>query len=203
MTYALVSLDELERIPVAHGLEWRPIRRRLGVRGFGVNAYTAASVGDWVVEEHTEESLGHEEVYLVVRGRARFTLDGEDVDAPTGTAVFVAEPKVKRVAVAEEEGTTVLAVGGPPGQAFEPSAWEWYFVAYPLADDGKLDEAIAVVEEGLRAMPEQPALLYHLACLEARAGRLDEARTHLARALELRPDLAGQAREDTDLKEVV
>jgi hypothetical protein len=45
--------------------------------------------------------------------------------------------------------------------------------------------------------------VYHLACLEARAGQLDEARAHLARAVELRPDLAEQAREDTDLKEVV
>jgi quercetin dioxygenase-like cupin family protein len=118
--YTVVSLDELDRIPVSHGLEWRPIRRRLGIRAFGMNAYTAEKVGDCVVEEHTEEQLGHEEVYVVVSGRARFTLGDEDIDAPAGTLVYIGNPATTRAAVAEEEGTTVLAVGGAPGKAFEP-----------------------------------------------------------------------------------
>jgi hypothetical protein len=130
VTHVDARLDELELVPVAHGLEWRPIRRRLGIRAFGVNAYTAEKPGDWVVEEHTEESLGHEEVYVVVRGRARFTLGDEQVDAPAGTLVYVSDPRLKRVAVAEDEDTVVLAVGGKPGEAFTPSAWEWYFQAY-------------------------------------------------------------------------
>jgi len=194
--YAVASLAELDRIPVAHGLEWRPIRRRFGIRAFGVNAYTAASVGDWVVEEHTEGS-GHEEVYTVVSGRARFTLDGEDVDAPAGTIVFI-RSGVKRVAVAEEEGTTVLAVGGWRDRAFEPSAWETYFTAYPLAESGDLDEALAVMRRGLEEHPDHPSVLYHLACMEARAGLLDDARAHLERAIELKPELEAQARDDED-----
>src|SRR5439155_12989075 len=86
--YAVAHLDNLDSFPVAHGLEWHPIRRRFGIRSFGVNAYTAEKPGDWVVEEHKEGS-GHEELYLVVRGRAQFTLDGEERDAPAGTIVFL------------------------------------------------------------------------------------------------------------------
>jgi tetratricopeptide (TPR) repeat protein len=200
--YTVTSLLDLERIPVDRGLEWRPIRRPLGIRAFGVNAYTAASVGDWVVEEHTEEANGHEELYVVVSGHARFTLDGEDVDAPAGTIVFLSDPKVKRVAVAEQEGTTVLAVGGPAGKAFEPSVWEWYFTAYPLADSGELERALEIMREALEEHPDHPAVLYHLACMECRAGRLDDARSHLRRAVELRPTFAEQAREDPDLEAV-
>jgi hypothetical protein len=198
MTHTVTSLDALERIPVSHGLEWRPIRRLLGIRSFGVNAYTAEKVGDWIVEEHTEERLRHQEVYFVLRGRARFTLDGEEVDAPAGTIVFISDPDITRVAVAEEERTAVLAIGGKPGQTFVPSAWEWYFAAYAQP----VHEGIATMEAGLRELGERAPLLYHLACLEARAGRLDDARAHLARAIELDPTVAELAATDDDLKDV-
>ena len=114
--YEVLSLDDLDRIPVDEGLEWRPIRRRLGIRSFGTNGYTSERVGGWVVEEHVEGS-GHEELYVVVSGRARFTLDGEELDAPAGTIVFLPENDVTRKAVAEEEGTTVLAFGGWPDRS--------------------------------------------------------------------------------------
>jgi cupin domain len=196
--YEVVRLDDLARIAVEEGLEWRPIRRRFGIRSFGTNAYTSSRVGGWVVEEHREGS-GHEELYVVLRGRARFTLDGEEVDAPAGTIVHLPESDVLRVAIAEEEGTTVLALGGWPGRAFEASAWEWFFEAYAQPPE----EGIATMEDGLREHGEHPALLYHLACIEARAGRLDDARVHLGRAIELDPSVADRARDDDDLKDVV
>jgi len=198
VTFQVAHLDELERIPVMEGLEWRPIRRRFVIWGFGTNAYTAAKPGDWVVEEHTESQLGHEELYVVVRGRATFTLDGDQVDAPTGTLVFISDPAVKRKAVAEEDGTVVLAVGGKPGEAFTPSAWEWYFQAYAQPTE----EGIETMRAGIADLGERGPLYYHLACLEARAGRLDDARAHLARAVELDPKLAELAEKDDDLKEV-
>jgi len=198
MTYRVGHLDELDRVPVEQGLEWRPVRRQLGIQGFGVNAYTSAKVGDWVVEEHTEEQLGHEEAYIVVRGRATFTLDGDTVDAPAGTIVFISDPKVKRKAVSEEDGTTVLAIGSKPGKAFTPSAWEWYFQAYEQPPE----EGIATIRAGLEELGEHGPLYYHLACLEARAGRPEDARGHLAHAIELEPRLAETAARDDDLKEV-
>jgi hypothetical protein len=192
--YEVMSLDELDRIPVVEGLEWRPLRRRLGIRSFGTNAYTSERVGGSVIEEHVEET-GHEELYLVVSGRARFTLDGEDLDAPAGTVVFLPEHDVTRKAVAEEEGTTVLAVGGWPDKPFEPSQWEWYFESYAHGPT----RAIEVLEAGIGELGERPWLLYHLACHEARAGRRDAAREHLRRAIELDPRAAERARDDEDL----
>jgi len=199
MTYQTAHLDELDRIPVEHGLEWRPIARRFGIQAFGTNAYTAEKVGDWVVEEHTETTNGHEELYVVVRGRARFTVSDEELDAPAGTLVFCSDPSVKRGAVAEEEGTVVLAVGAKPGEAFTPSTWEWYLLAYKQP----AEQGIETLRSGIEKLGEHGALYYHLACLEARAGSLEDARTHLARALELDPDFRKYAEQADDLKELL
>jgi hypothetical protein len=198
VSYRTAHLDELDRVPVMEGLEWRPIRRRLGIQSFGVNAYTAEKVGDWIIEEHTEGTLGHEEVYAVLRGRATFTLGDDELDAPAGTFVFISDPDLKRKAIANEVGTTVLAVGAKPGEAFTPSPWEWFFLAYEQPPE----EGIATLRSGIEELGERWTLYYHLACLEARAGRLDDARAHLARAIELDPKAAEMAAADDDLKEV-
>ena len=195
-----VRLDEIEPISVVGGtLLWRPVRRTLDVGAFGINAYTAANAGDDVVEEHTEETLGHEEVYVVLSGRATFTLDGETLDAPAGTAVFVRDPKVKRHARAAEPGTSVLAVGGPRGGAYEPSPWEDYFAAERHRTNGDFDAYADELGGVLQRRPDHPATLYNLACAEALAGRPDDALAHLRRALELRPEWREMAGKDDDL----
>jgi tetratricopeptide (TPR) repeat protein len=196
--YQVVRIDELDRISVEEGLEWRPIRRRLGIRAFGMNAYTAEKVGDCVVEEHREGS-GHEEVYVVLAGSARFTVDGDEFDAPAGTIVFLRDSELLRSAVSQAEGTTVLAVGGWPDKAFEPSGWEWPFEAEPLSKAGRHDEAVAIMEDGLEQLGESPEGLYHLARFEARAGRTDEATAHIERALELKPEYREYAEKNEDL----
>lgn len=81
----LIHLDEIPGVPVFGTLVWKPVRKTLGVTAFGINAYTAANAGDEIVEEHTERQLGHEEIYAVISGRATFTVDGEEFDAPAGT----------------------------------------------------------------------------------------------------------------------
>ena len=139
--WEVTSFGELESVPLFDGLVWHPIRRRLGIHAFGINAYTAEQPGELVVEEHDEKgeggSGGHEEVYVVVSGRATFTLGDETVDAPAGSLVFISDPAVRRKAVANERDTLVLAIGGVPGKAFEVSAWESYFAAIPLMRDGR------------------------------------------------------------------
>lgn len=200
--YAVSHLDDLDRIAVAHGLEWRPIRRHFDLRAFGVNAYTAEHVGDQVVEEHTEERLGHEELYVVVRGHATFTLDGEEVDAPAVTLVHVSDPQVRRVAVSREPGTTVVALGGRRGEAFEVSAWETIFAAIPATRAERWDEAVALYHEGLRERPDQPLLLYNLACTEALADRRLDALLHLQRAVSLLPQAAVWAAGDSDFASI-
>lgn len=151
-----------------------------------------------MVEEHTEQGLGHEELYVVIAGRAGFTLDGEHVDAPAGTLVFIRDPSVKRHAEALEPDTTVLAIGGKPGQ-HEPSAWESFFAAYAYADEGDLDRGLQELESTLAERPDEMVLHYHLACLKTRAGRLDEARSHLDRAIAADPKFAEWAERDEDL----
>lgn len=196
--WEIESLTGLESLPGPGTLRWSPVRKRFGISAFGINAYTAAEAGQDVVEEHDEARLGHEEVYVVVSGRATFVLDGEEHEVPAGSLVYLRDPNVKRYARAEEPGTTVLAVGGKPGQ-HEISAWEYFFAAYPKADAGDLDGALAEIDAGLAERPDHPALHYHRACMLTRLGRLDEARSHLDRAIEIDPFFAEHAKTDEDL----
>jgi hypothetical protein len=124
----------LDEVPTLHFYspeepDWKPVRHHLGVGAFGVNAYVAARAGELVVERHDEapddsSTKGHEELYAVVGGAARFTVAGEDVEAPAGTLVFVSDPGLTREAVATADDTVVLAIGAARGVAFEPSPWE-------------------------------------------------------------------------------
>jgi tetratricopeptide (TPR) repeat protein len=199
--YEVASLTGIESMPGPGSLRWTPLRKHFGITAFGINAYTAAEAGQDVVEEHNEERLGHEEIYVVVTGRATFVLDGEERDVPAGSAVFLRDPTIKRHARAEEPGTTVLAIGGKPGQ-HEISAWEYFFAAYPKADAGDYEGALAELDAGLAQKPDHPPLLYHRACILAKAGRVDEARSWLDRALQGDPELQRWADEDEDLAEL-
>jgi tetratricopeptide (TPR) repeat protein len=196
----VIRIDDIESLPVLGGeLQWHPLRHELGIRAFGMNAYTAARAGDLVVEEHTEEQLGHEEVYVVLAGEATFTLDGERFDAPAGTVVHLSDPKVRRVARAAQDGTRVLAVGARPGEAYEPSPWEPAFRAEALARASDPEGAVAIVREALQAHPNNASVLYNAACFEALAGHEDDAIEHLRRAIELRPAAREWAANDDDL----
>jgi tetratricopeptide (TPR) repeat protein len=191
-------IDELDAIEMPDGFVWHPVRRHFDIRAFGVNAYSAAAVGGQIVEEHSEGTLGHEEIYLVVRGRARFTVDGNDHELGAGQLVFVRDPLLRRGAVSLDEDTVVLALGGKPGEAHVVSAWEAMFAAVPYSRDENWTEAIRIHVEALVELPEHPALLYNLACMEARGGRLLDALLHLQRAVELDPKWAEHARKDSD-----
>jgi len=195
-----VRLDEIDPISVVGGtLLWRPLRRTLDIGAFGINAYTAPKPGDDLVEEHTETTYGHEEVYVVLKGRATFTLDEETLDAPAGTVVFIHDPAVKRHARAEEPNTSVLAVGGPRDAAYEPSAWEHSFAAEKHRVSGDFEAMAAEIAGGLEQHPDDPGLLYNLGCAEALAGHPEDALEHVRRALELKPDWEDEAWKDEDL----
>jgi mannose-6-phosphate isomerase-like protein (cupin superfamily) len=201
--YEVTRLDDLDRIPVGeHGLLWRPVRRRLGIEAFGVNAYTAEEAGQEVVEHHDETGTGagkHEELYVVVRGRATFTLDDEKIDAPSGTFVFVRDRAVRRGAYADEPGTTVLALGGKPGEVFQVSPWEYYFAAIPAFKAKDFARGAAIVREGLEHYPDNANVLYTLACFESLAGDTDSALDHLRQAAAHEPRVADWAKDDSDL----
>ena len=110
--------------------EWRQIRAHFGLREFSANAFFATEAGQEIVHAHVEEPndsrhrRGGEELYLVVEGHAVAQLDGERVDAPKGTLVFVGDPATLRSFTAAEPGTTVLAIGTNPGVRFVASTFE-------------------------------------------------------------------------------
>ena len=51
------------------------------------------------VEQHDETGSGaggHEELYLVLSGHATFMVDGDEIDAPAGTLIFVPDVSSRR-----------------------------------------------------------------------------------------------------------
>jgi tetratricopeptide (TPR) repeat protein len=194
--YAVARLDEIEE--VTDGREpWRPVRHHFGISSFGVNAWIGRNAGDRIINEH-DEAGEDEELYLVHSGRATFELDGERVDAPAGTLVFAA-PGVRRTAFAAEPETTLLAIGGTPGKAYESSGWElWASAAGRLYQEGKYAEAADRARPVVDAHPEYPLLAYNLACCESLAGRTEAAIAHLTRAVELWDGFRGYAESDSD-----
>jgi len=194
----VVNLDEIEPFFVDWaGVNWKPLRAELDVRAFGTNAYSGEA-GDTVVEEHTE-GTGHQEMYVVVRGRATFTLDGREVDAPAGTVVFLDDPDVKRHARAKEPRTLVLAVGNKVGEPFKVSVWEYLWRSVRARTQDRWDEARRIVEEGLREQPESRGLKLALAAVEAHEGKQDEARDHLREALAANESMRQWAEGDAEL----
>jgi tetratricopeptide (TPR) repeat protein len=196
--YSVVHLDDIDEI--TDGREpWRPVRHHFGIQAFGVNAWTASDADDRIINEHEADGPDpQEELYLVLQGRARFELDGEEVDAPAGTLVF-ARPGAKRTAFAEEPRTTVLALGGTPGKAYEPDGWEIWAPLNPLYQSGKYDEAADRGRELVEAHPEYSNLVYNVACCESLAGRTDDAIEHLRLAIDRNQGLRKLVAEDSDL----
>jgi hypothetical protein len=198
--WRVASLDAVEPLPGPGTLRWLPVRHELGISAFGTNAYVARAAGDDVVEPHTEEGTGHEELYFVARGSATFTLDGETIAAPAGTYVFIPDPSVRRHAVAEEPGTTVLSFGGWRDRAFAVSGWESRFRATAIREQDP-ERARELYEAGLAGDPDSPWAHYDLACWHALYGDAGEARRLLDRAIELGGDeVRDDAATDPDLE---
>jgi quercetin dioxygenase-like cupin family protein len=193
--YTVSSLDEIDEISDGR-VPWRPVRHHLGITSFGVNAFTGSKAGDRLINEH-DEAGEHEELYLVHQGRARFEIDGKEVDAPTGTLVY-AKPGVKRTAFAEEPETTLLAIGGEPGKAYEPHGWEVWSQLQPLFQAGEYEQVADRGKELLKNHPEYAGVFYNVACAEALAGRGDDAIEHLRHAVGRSEQFRELAREDED-----
>jgi hypothetical protein len=199
MSYAVAHLEEIDEISDGRCPQ-RPVRHHFGITAFGVNAWTGREAGDRIINEHdeSEEQDMQEELYLVQSGCARFELDGEQVDAPAGTFVF-ARPSVKRTAFAEEPGTTIVALGGVPGKAYEPHGSEVWAPLRPLYESGQYAEVADRLRAELGAHPEYTMLFYNLACCESLAGRKADAIEHLRVAVERSDQWRSLAAEDSDL----
>ena len=198
VNYAVMHLDELAEIP-NRDVSVRPVRHHFGITAFGVNAWTGHAPGDRIINEHEEDDPGgDEELYVVLHGRAVFELDGERVDAPEGTLVHV-PPGVKRTAFAEEPETSLLAIGAPPGKAYEPVGWEVWGEINPLYEAGEYAEAADRGRALIEAYPQYGAVPYNVACCESLAGRSEDAIEHLRQAFERSDNLRDLAKTDSDL----
>jgi tetratricopeptide (TPR) repeat protein len=196
--YAVAHVDEIRELDDGRA-PMRAVRHHFGITSFGVNAWIARQAGARIINEHDEsEPDSNEELYLVLRGRASFEVDGEQFHAPAGTFVFV-RPGITRTAFGEEPGTTIVAIGGVPGKAYEPGGWELFAPVRPLYEAGDYAEAADRGRELLAGDPPYADLFYNVACCESLAGQNDQAIEHLRRAIELSERTRSFLEGDSDL----
>lgn len=200
-SFRVVSLASEATLSVVDGtIEWIPLRRRLGARAFGTNAYRA-DAGEQVIEDHVE-SPGQEEMYVLVAGAARFTVGGEELEASHGDVLFLPDPEVRRAAVALEDGTIVLGVGGWPDRPYHSLPWEPIFLAAEPMRRGEWSEAARILESDSDDNREHPRVRYRLAQCYAQLGEHGRAREELNAAIEALPELRDKAEADDLLKPI-
>jgi len=195
--WQIARLDEIER----RGRNI-PVREHLGMQAFGVNAFTTGDDGT-LINEHDEAASGQQELYLVLDGNATFEIDGETVEAPAGTFLFV-PPESRRRATGNG---TVLAVGAKVGEPYRAidwgNAWPYHSESMKAYGEQRYADALAAVRGGLEQAPEHPGLHYNYACFATLAGETgDETFVHLQQSVELFPPFRKQARTDDDLAAV-
>jgi mannose-6-phosphate isomerase-like protein (cupin superfamily) len=194
--WQIARLDDIER----RGRNI-PVREHLGIHAFGINAYRRGEDGT-LINEH-DEAGGQEELYIVLDGGATFEIDGETVDAPAGTFLYV-PPEARRKATGDG---TVLAIGGTVGEAYQAidwgQAWPFHSASLTAYGEKRYADALASVREGLEREPDHPGLHYNYACFATLAGETgDETFGHLHRSVELFPQFRTQARSDDDFAAV-
>jgi hypothetical protein len=186
--WRVAHLDDIER----RGRDI-PVREHLGIRAFGVNAFTPGEDGT-LVNEHDEAGPGQEELYVVLDGNVTFEIDGETVDAKPGTLVFVG-PESRRKATGDG---TVLVVGAAPGEA-----WPFHNESMTAYGEQRYADALEAVRGALEHMPDHAGLNYNYACFATLAGETgDDTFAHLRRSVELRPQFHEDARRDDDFAAV-
>jgi len=179
-----------------------PVREHLGIHAFGVNAFTPREDGT-LVSDHDEAGSGQEELYVVLDGNATFEIDGETVDAPAGTYLYVA-PEARRKATGDG---TVLVVGGTPGVAYQAfdwgEAWPYHNESMTAYSEERYADALEAVRRALEHLPDHAGLNYNYACFATLAGDTgDDTFAHLRRSVELRPRFREDARRDDDFAAV-
>jgi mannose-6-phosphate isomerase-like protein (cupin superfamily) len=124
--FSVRRLDEIPGVPDADpgDPDWKPLRHHFGLDGFGVNCFVQPEAGGGLVPDHRETETRHQELYIVISGRAEFVLEGEPFDCPAVTCIAIRDPEVRRSAIAIEPNTTLLVVGATPGRPYEVSQWD-------------------------------------------------------------------------------
>jgi hypothetical protein len=192
-SWQVARLDDIER----RGRDI-PVREHLGISAFGINAYTPGEDGT-LIGEHDETGSGQEELYIVLEGNAVFEIDGETIDAPAGTYVFVG-PETRRKATGEG---VVLALGATPGEVYQAldwgEAWPLHRESLVAYGEQRYADALEAVRRALEQAPDHAGFHYNYACFATLTGETgDETIDHLRRSVELFPPFREQARRDGD-----
>ena len=179
-----------------------PVREHLGIHAFGISAYTPGEDGT-LISEHDEAGSGQEELYVVLDGNATFEVEGESVEAPRGTLVFVG-PQLRRKATGDG---TVLAVGATPGEVYQAldwgEAWPFHSESMTAYNEQRYADALEAVRSALEHVPDHAGLHYNYACFATLSGDTgDDTFAHLRRSVELLPRFREDARRDDDLATV-
>jgi quercetin dioxygenase-like cupin family protein len=124
--FAVKRLDEIPGVPDPDpgDPDWKPVRHHFGFGAFGANVFMQPEAGGRLVVDHRETDTRHQELYVVLDGRAEFVVEGHPYDCPAGTVVAITDPDVQRSAIAVEPETAVLVIGGTSGRAYEVSDWD-------------------------------------------------------------------------------
>jgi hypothetical protein len=129
-----VQIDEIDAIEGFERLSMRRAAAELGVTSFGISIEEFGPDADEYPEhDHDEEGvggemfakrpeqLGQEEVYVALRGSGTLVVDGEQYPIDSDHIVRVG-PGVVRKILAGPDGLRLLALGGKPGEAYDPGA---------------------------------------------------------------------------------
>ncbi len=117
MGYTLVNRDD----PTVESFRdvFFKIRRALGTTALGINEVRLAAGAEGL--EHDEVETGHEEVYIVVEGDGRFSIDGASVDVASGDYLRV-DPDAVRKVVAGADGIAFVVVAAKPQSEYDGRA---------------------------------------------------------------------------------
>ena len=103
-------------------------RASLGVTSFGMQVmnfppgWERYPNHDHVNNYSDEGDLRQEEVYVALAGSATLTADGETHELEPGVIARVG-PAQKRRILPGPDGFRMIAIGGRPGEAYDPPAW--------------------------------------------------------------------------------
>jgi tetratricopeptide (TPR) repeat protein len=196
--FAVAHLEEIDELADGRYL-YRPVRHHLDITAFGASVWSARAAGDEIIAALGADSPeADQELFLVVRGHAVFELNGDQVDAPTGTLVY-APPRAHRKAIAKEAGTLILLVEGTPGQGYEARGWELWAPLTRLYSAGEYAEVATRLREAVEASPQYALLFFNLACCESLIGQTSDALDHLRHAIDMSEEFRAFAKDDPDL----
>lgn len=113
-----VTVKRTEDFEAIFGGGFRRVRAGLGVTAFGMGVIDLPANFDRY-PTHDQTHDGQEEVYTALSGRATLHVGGEEYELEPGVWARVG-PSEKRRIVTGDEPVRILAIGGTPGQAYEP-----------------------------------------------------------------------------------